>query len=281
MLHGTFRLLKSKDAARFVARQQRDPFVAMARRDGYVCRSAYKLTAMDDKHGILSGANTAVIDLGSSPGGWSQVIRKRVGSEVDLFGVDLLVMQARLPGVKFVQGDFSSLQVQRQLRSYFAQYDLVGHVDCVVSDMCPNRGPGDRGKSATLNENALLFATTMLRPGGNFVCKVLGGATEYPRVIEIAMAHFSSVHHEKPPACRNESDESFLVAKSRLETPRNVGQIAAIGRAAAPPTSGGSVRAHGGAGARSPHLRAMGNRVKPTPGAFGLDDWPGSARRPK
>jgi 23S rRNA (uridine2552-2'-O)-methyltransferase len=250
-------------AGAFVARQANDPFVNQARRDGYVCRSAYKLIEVDDKLHLLRDVRTAVIDLGSSPGGWSQVIRRRVQPHIDVYGVDLLVMQARLPGVKFIQGDFSSLDVQRSLRAELDQRSLTGRIDVVVSDMCPNRrGDGDRHVSAKLNENAIRFAVLNLRLGGHFVCKVLGSDDHFQSVVELARANITRDHRVRPAATRSESDESFLVGYGKLAEPKPVSRMTTGGIACSPGI-----------------LRAEGLRARPVSGAFGLDDWPGGRRR--
>lgn len=258
-----------RNGLQFAMRQASDPFVARARREGYVCRSAFKLIDIDERHDVLTHANRAVIDLGSSPGGWSQVIRQRAPTSAELFGVDLLLMQARLPGIRFVQGDFSTMAVQSQLKEYFEQFDLVGHVDTVVSDMCPNRGQGDRQRSLLLNRNAMLFAVNHLKVGGDFVCKVLGTAIH--ELLDIGNRHFTSVHRMRPAACRSESDESFLVCKSRLAEPRTAFQANM-----ASSSSSASI----GASSTAPRKAvAGGNRVRPVNGQFGLDDWPGAIRR--
>jgi 23S rRNA (uridine2552-2'-O)-methyltransferase len=269
MLHRSPRLCNRSKGAAFVARQASDPWVQRARKEGYICRSAFKLTEIDDRFRILKDVKCAVVDLGSSPGGWSQVVRRRIAPEMAVFGVDLLVMQARLPGVKFIQGDFSTLGVQRSLRESLQAEGVADKIDVVISDMCPNRGNGDRGRSAALNENALRFAVLNLRAGGHFVCKVLGDRSQFSGLTELANMHFTKVHQVRPEACRGESDESFLLAWGKLETPRDRRQIVAAS----------ALSAHGGSGAGKGSIQ--GNRVRPMAGVFGLDDWPGSSRRPR
>jgi 23S rRNA (uridine2552-2'-O)-methyltransferase len=236
----------TKSGAAWVQSHAADPFVGAARRDGYVCRSAYKLTHIDDKFRLFSDKTSVAVDLGAAPGGWCQVIQRRAPN-ARVVGVDLNAMRAPLPGVAFVRGDFSSLLVQRSLAAELKALGVAeGGVDVVTSDMCPNRGSGgERHVIAQLNENALHFAVRQLRVGGCFVCKLLGDQAVYPELMARAERHFLRAHRCKPPASRSGSDESFLVCVGRLREPR------------AP-----AAAADGRGGAR-----------------YGLDDWPGLSRR--
>lgn len=248
------RIFHKDNNLQFVLRQRSDAFVNMARKDGYVCRSAYKLLEIDDKYHILSKAKGAVVDLGSAPGSWCQVIRKRVDSDCLVYGVDLLPLHTRLSGVEFLQGDFSSLKAQSTLKEALERRGVAGSLDVVVSDMCPTRGAGgsEKALAATLNRNACIFALNNLHTGGHFVCKLLGGESLYPELLELANRWFTKVHRVRPAATRQTSDESFLVALRKLEVPRQVGDIPKA---------------------------LLGEKLRPQIGTFGLDDWPGLHRR--
>jgi 23S rRNA (uridine2552-2'-O)-methyltransferase len=262
----------------WMQRQSQDPFVAKARQEGYIARSAYKLTFMDDRFHLFDRAHTrVVVDLGCSPGGWCQVIRERAGDKCFLLGVDLLPIKARIPNAVIVQGDFTQPAVQRQLLRHLVDHhtrseeerDIAASgatsfppscsvtsftgVDVVTSDMCPNRMGGfqDRQRIAQLNLQALHVCAPLLRPGGRFVCKVLGSRAAYDDLWYHLHEVFLTVHTCKPPASRVHSDEAFLVGINKLPTPRSRSAV----------TSSMTIGASGGAG-----------------GKYGLDDWPGFER---
>lgn len=246
----------------WMLRQSQDAFVAEARRQGYIARSAFKLLHLDDRFGLFHhGVTRAVVDLGCSPGGWCQVIRQRCGDGCVIFGVDLLPVRATVPNAVFLTGDFTSPALQAQLLDRLGGHRLLptagpehagnsGKVDVVTSDMCPNRmgGAPDRQRITALNEQALGFALPLLRTGGHFVCKALGSTLSYEPLHHALSRSFLTVRVCKPPASRQRSDEAFLVGLSKLQSPR---QGVDAGR--------GSIE--GG-------------------GRYGLDDWPGFARTP-
>ena len=221
-----------------------------------MCRSAFKLTAIDDKCTLFTpGKTKAVVDLGASPGGWCQVIRERCGQECDIVGVDLLKVIAPLPGATFIQADVSKKETLMLLDSTLQRKGIEkGMLDVVTSDMCPNRSGGqqDHHRSAQLNEVALLFALERLKVGGHFICKVLGGKEAgFQDLFRVAHLHFTTVQIVKPAACRSISDESFLVCLGKLESPRTRKNVTY----AESPSVGGAARCK-----------------------FGLDDWPGMLR---
>ena len=242
----------------WLQKQASDPFVAMARREGFVARSAYKLSHIDDKYSIFARGSTAskytVIDLGAAPGGWLQVIQRRVPSETLLFAVDLQTMRVSTAGVHAIQGDFSSPAVQHQLQEQLSVRGVAGEVDVITSDMSPKLGDKFSGtqKQIQLVKNAAVFAVAQLRVGGHFVCKLLGDPDGHRHLIQYVNQNFLSVRRVKPPASRMTSSEIFLVCKSKLAQPRIIDSDANNGR-------------------------STQNRLGRT--AFGLDDWPGFARR--
>lgn len=262
MLWGTRILRRSHSSShRWVQQQSLDPFVVEARRKGYVARSAFKLAHLDDRYHLIQRNKTrAVIDLGCSPGGWCQVIRERAGDECLLLGIDLLPVRAAVPNAVFLQGDFHSLEVQEALRKKLEHYQLLpatagkvpegisgGLVDLVTSDMCPNRtgGMDDRQRICELSAGAFAFAVSVLRPGGSFTCKVLGGRAAFQDLHVHLHRWFLRTHYCKPPASRGGSDEGFLVALGKLKEAR-------------PPS---------------------GRRLDGEGSEYGLDDWPGFHRR--
>ncbi len=191
-------------------RQERDPYVQQARRDGWRSRAVYKLEQIDQKERFIR-PDIVCVDLGSAPGGWSQYISRRLKGRARIVAVDLLEMDA-LPDVEFVQGDFEDDAVFRQL------LDAVGEggADLVMSDMAPNisgiKGV-DQPRSINLVELALDMARQVLKPGGSFICKVFQGEGFDAFVVD-ARRSFKKVRVMKPKASRAGSREVYLVARN-------------------------------------------------------------------
>jgi 23S rRNA (uridine2552-2'-O)-methyltransferase len=195
----------------WLERQLNDPYVAAAKRDGYRSRAAYKLSEIDDKYRFLK-PGAVVIDVGAAPGGWSQVAAQRVKS-VERRGlvvaIDLTEI-APVPGVAFMQGDFTEAASQEALKT------LLGgrRADVVLSDMAaPSSGHAqtDHLRIMGLAEEALAFAAEVLAPGGVFLAKVLRGGAE--RELLAAMKRdFETVRHVKPKASRADSAELYVLA---------------------------------------------------------------------
>lgn len=200
---------RSVSSARWLERQLNDPYVKRALADGWRARAAFKLIELDERFGLLSGAER-VVDLGAAPGSWSQVVLKR-NSKATVVGIDLLDVEP-IAGLQFVQGDFLADGMDDRLIEM-----LGGAPDLVLSDMAANtvgHPPTDHLRTMALVEAAADFAVRVLRPGGSFVAKVLGGGAEGPLVAELKR-RFDSVRHAKPPASRKESSETYLVATGR------------------------------------------------------------------
>jgi 23S rRNA (uridine2552-2'-O)-methyltransferase len=190
-------------------RHVHDPYVKRAQQEGYRSRAAYKLLGLDEKDHFLKPGMT-VVDLGAAPGGWCQVVAKKVGDKGRVIGIDLLEM-APVAGVTLIQGDFSSDEGLKRVKSA-----LQGHkVDLVLSDMAPNFSgvaSVDQARHYGLAELALEFAVHWLKPEGAFVVKVFQGSgfEDYFRRVK---ASFRQVAARKPDASRDESRENFLVAR--------------------------------------------------------------------
>jgi len=204
---GRTRSLSSK---LWLERQLNDPYVARAKREGMRSRAAYKLAEIDDKfHFLKTGAK--VVDLGAAPGGWSQIVAKRVGAAEGkgrVVAMDLLKME-EVPGVDFLQLDFLDEKAPQVLRDL-----LGGPADVVLSDMAANttgHRQTDHLKIMALVEVAAEFAGEVLKPGGTFVAKVLQGGTEASLLAGLKR-DFGSVKHVKPAASRADSAELYLVA---------------------------------------------------------------------
>lgn len=200
---------RTKSSQRWLRRQQTDPFVAQAVAQGYRSRAAFKLLALQERDRILR-PGFRVVDLGSAPGGWSQVARAAVGSQGVVVAVDVLPMDP-LAGVDFVQGDFTQAAVLATLETMLQAQRL----DLVISDMAPNFSGVkvvDQARSTLLGELALDFAQAWLRPGGALVIKAFQGEG-FDDLLRAIRQRFEWVGNRKPEASRKESREIYLVAK--------------------------------------------------------------------
>ncbi|MFZ2306421.1 MAG: RlmE family RNA methyltransferase [Rhodoferax sp.] len=192
-----------------------DPYVKLANREGYRARAAYKLKEIDEAlHLIKPGY--LVVDLGCTPGAWSQYVRRRLSpdgaaaGDLDgaIIGLDLLPMEP-IEGVTFIQGDFREAEVLAQL-----EQALGGRkADIVVSDMAPNLSgisSADAARIEHLIELAIEFAQNHMKPSGALVAKVFHGPS-YNDVVQHFKAAFELVKPFKPKASRDRSSETFLV----------------------------------------------------------------------
>lgn len=192
-----------------------DPYVKLAQKEGYRARAAYKLKEIDEQLGLIKPGHT-VVDLGSSPGAWSQYVRRRLspgGAAVGqlngtIIALDLLPMEP-IEGVLFLQGDFREEEVLARL-----QQALQGKpVDVVVSDMAPNLSgveSVDAVRIAHLIELAVDFAVHHLKPEGALVVKLFHGSG-YAQLVQLFKDTFRLVKPVKPKASRDKSSETFLV----------------------------------------------------------------------
>jgi 23S rRNA (uridine2552-2'-O)-methyltransferase len=197
-----------------------DTYVKLAKREGYRARAAYKLKEIDEAHKLIKPGHM-VIDLGSTPGAWSQYIRRKLSPKTATGGgaavgelngriiaLDLLAMEP-VEGVVFIQGDFREDEVLTQLTS-----EMQGELaDVVVSDMAPNLSGIDATDAArveNLIELAIDFCKNHMKPEGALVAKVFHGSG-YSQLVVMFKANFKVVKAIKPASSRSESSETFLV----------------------------------------------------------------------
>ena len=198
---------RTASSVRWLERQLNDPYVKQAKAEGYRSRAAFKLIELDERFGLLKGVRR-VVDLGIAPGGWSQVVRKRLPS-AGVVGIDLLETEP-LEGVTILQMDFMADAAPGQLEAA-----LDGPPDLVLSDMAANtvgHKQTDHLRTMGLVEAAAHFAVEVLAEGGAFVAKVLAGGTD-AELLALLKKHFRSVKHAKPPASRKGSSEWYVVAQ--------------------------------------------------------------------
>ena len=191
-------------------RQERDPYVLQARREGWRSRAVYKLEQILQKEAMLR-PNITCIDLGAAPGSWSQYVSAKLKGRCRIIAVDLLAMDA-LPSVERIQGDFTEDDTLLLLQSMIE--DAPVHL--VMSDMAPNISGNkvvDQSRSMYLAELALDLARKVLKRQGNFVCKLFQGQGTDAFVADARDA-FERVRVIKPKASRPGSSEVYLVARN-------------------------------------------------------------------
>jgi 23S rRNA (uridine2552-2'-O)-methyltransferase len=188
-----------------------DEFVKRAQKEGYRARAAYKLIEIDDKDKLIKPGMT-IVDLGSTPGSWSQVAVQRLKGQGNVIALDILEMQA-IPGVTFIQGDFREDAVLKALEN-----SLNGKkVDLVIADMAPNISgikDVDLAGSAYLTELALAFSSDWLKPDGHFLVKVFIGSG-FEEIVKMMRLQFGKVVTRKPKASRDRSSEVYLLGLNK------------------------------------------------------------------
>ena len=188
-----------------------DEFVKRAQKEGYRARAAYKLIEIDDKDKLIKSGMT-IVDLGSTPGSWSQVAVQRLKGHGKVIALDILEM-AGITGVTFIQGDFREETVLKQLQEAINNKP----VDLVIADMAPNISgvkDVDQAGAAYLTELALEFSKDWLKPNGNFLVKVFIGAG-FDDIVKTMRLHFGRVVTRKPKASRDRSSEVYLLGIGR------------------------------------------------------------------
>lgn len=198
---------KSNSSVRWLNRQLNDPYVELAKKEGYRSRAAYKIIEINNKFKIFKRGQV-VIDLGCAPGSWSQIVQNRIGNQGKLIGVDLLDIEP-IKGMEFIKGDFLSEEIETQLKEI-----IDGKVDIIMSDMAANttgHNQTDHIRTMALCEAAYDFAIQYLKEGGVFIAKTFRGGTEGELLGNIKKK-FKTVRHFKPESSRKESPEMYIVA---------------------------------------------------------------------
>ena len=206
---------RTLSSTRWLQRQLNDPYVKLAKAEGYRGRAAFKILELDDKYRFLvPGAR--VVDLGCAPGGWCQVAVKRVNALGEksgkaigkVLGVDLQEVEP-IAGAEIHQLDFLEENADEQVKEW-----LGGTADVVMSDMAAassGHKQTDHNRIIALCEAAAYFAFDVLTPGGTFVAKVLAGGAE-GELQKLLKQRFDKVANVKPPASRSDSSEKFVIA---------------------------------------------------------------------
>ena len=200
---------KSHSSKQWLRRHLADPYVKRSKQEGYRSRSAYKLLEIDERDKLFR-MGQVVVDLGSAPGGWSQVAVKKVGASGAVVAIDLLPME-EIAGVAFVQADFTS---RRGLEAFKATLGSR-KADLVLSDMAPNMTGipmTDQARSMELAEMARDFALLHLKRDGALLVKIFQGSG-HDEYLKSLRQGFAKVLVRKPESSRDESAEQYLLAR--------------------------------------------------------------------
>ncbi|HNV08702.1 MAG: 23S rRNA (uridine(2552)-2'-O)-methyltransferase RlmE [Dokdonella sp.] len=204
-------MARSKSSSRWLQEHFSDPFVKRAQAEGWRSRAVFKLDELIEREKLLK-PGMCVVDLGAAPGGWSQMVRERLGDSGRIVALDILPMQG-IGGVDFILGDFREASVLQQLE------DVLGgmRVDLVLSDMAPNMsgvGAVDQDRSMVLAELAADFAGNHLKAGGSFLTKLFQGQG-FDEYIRRLRSQYAQVSIRKPKASRSRSNEVYAMASAK------------------------------------------------------------------
>lgn len=205
---------KSTSSKKWLKRHVNDPYVQRSKREGYRARSAYKLIEIDERDKLLR-PGLVVVDLGAAPGGWSQVIAKKVAASGKVVAIDLLEMDP-VEGVTFLQGNFATRKGMAAVEGALAGRKA----DLVLSDMSPNITGipmTDQARTMELAEMARDFALSHLQSEGALLIKIFQGSGYDEYFLSLRRA-FKKVVVRKPDASRDESAELYLLARGLKKT---------------------------------------------------------------
>lgn len=192
-----------------------DPYVKLAQKEGYRARAVYKLKEIDEAENLIKPGQI-IVDLGATPGSWSQYVRNKLagkeggGINGEIFALDLLPMEP-ISDVQFIQGDFREDEVLNQLADCLKGRKL----DLVLSDMAPNLSGHptvDAARVEYIIELALGFAREHLKPSGSLLVKCFHGPS-YNNIVNMFKSEFKVLQNKKPKASRDRSSEVFLLGK--------------------------------------------------------------------
>ena len=200
----------TKSSRRWLKEHEDDLYVRKARDEGWRSRAVFKLKELNDKHGLIR-PGMAIVDLGASPGGWSEYAASILKGQGRVIALDLLPMEP-IDGVEFIQGDFREDEVLAALEAALGG----ARADLVLSDMAPNitgMAAVDQPRAMYLAERAMDVAGHTLKRRGAFVCKLFHGE-EFDSFVKSAREQYEQVQVRKPDASRPRSREVYLVARN-------------------------------------------------------------------
>ena len=198
---------KNRISKNWVNKQRRDIYVRQSKIEGYRSRAVYKLKEINDKFKILRNGQS-ILDLGGAPGSWSQYLSSTL-KNTKLLAIDLLEIQ-EIKNVKIMKGDFTDDIYKQKIRSFFNT-----KIDLVISDMAVNT-TGNKNVDAIvtgeLAMESIEFAKEILKLNGQFVTKIFMGSS-FNEIVSKSIKYFKETSVFKPPSCRKDSKETFLISK--------------------------------------------------------------------
>ena len=201
---------KNKSSKRWLQTQNKDLYVKKARKLDFRSRAIYKLQEIDEKDQLIK-PNYCVVDLGSSPGSWSQYLSGIIDSSGRIIAIDILPMNP-IEQVLFISGDFTDEIIQKQCLKEVGEYGA----DLVISDMAPNLTGirvTDQSRNMAIAELVYDFSTQILKPGGDLLVKLFEGDGTY-EYRQLLKEKFAKVQIRKPKASRDQSREFYVLARS-------------------------------------------------------------------
>ena len=199
---------KNKISKNWVNKQRRDIYVRQSKIEGYRARSAYKIKEIDEKFKIFKGG-MSVVDIGAAPGSWSQYVTKVVKNG-KIISIDLKEME-KIEKTIQIQGDFTSIDTQNQIKDYFKRKP-----DVVMSDMAVNTTGIkniDSIQTGELCKEAMIFSKDVISEKGFFISKIFMGST-FNEIVALGKKIFKEVKVFKPKSSRKDSKESFIICKN-------------------------------------------------------------------
>ena len=203
---------RTNSSVSWLRRNINDPYVKMAKQEGYVSRAAFKLLQIEEKFKIIK-KSSSIIDLGAAPGGWLQVLSALKKENGLIVGVDLINISISLPDVVLIKGDFLDDEIQDNIISL-----LSSSPDLIVSDMA-TAAVGDRGldhiRNSELVNMVIDFAERHLKEKGSMIIKTIRGGEE-AAILKKCKGMFSKVKLFKPDSSYSESAEIYIISLNRL-----------------------------------------------------------------
>ena len=199
---------KNKISKNWIRKQHRDIYVRSSKIHGYRSRSAFKLIEIDNKFRLFLNKKT-LLDLGSSPGGWTQIATKKIING-KILSVDLKKMDP-IANSKFILGNFLVQEVKNEILDYFDQ-----KIDIVISDMAPNTTGNKNLDSLVAGElclEAMNFSKNIIKKNGFFISKIFMGSN-FNEILNVAKGLFKNVSIFKPKSSRKESRENYIICKN-------------------------------------------------------------------
>ena len=202
---------KNDSSNKWLTRHLNDEFYKKSKKDGFRSRASYKLIEINQKFQIFKNCKF-ILDLGCSPGGWTQVARRNSPKGCKILGIDKLDLK-EIVGVKFIQDDIFNEDIFNVINTFFNS----NKVDLILNDMSPNSTGNkniDHLRIVSLVERVLFIANNILKKEGILISKIFQGGAQGD-LLDFMKINFYSIKYYKPKASRKESSETYLIGKKK------------------------------------------------------------------